>query len=456
MLFPSYNFLFMFLPLVLLANHLIAVKYKNLLLTIASYIFYAYWDYRFCSLILISTIWDYRLGLAIYSTSFTSLRTRLLYLSILFNLALLGYFKYANFFIDSITSIYPSISLSTLDIVLPIGISFFTFQSMSYTIDIYRKRITPTSSFIDFACYISMFPQLIAGPIVRYHQIADQLRERHATVSDIAHGIRQFSVGLAKKVLIADACGQIADILFESTTPSFYTAWFAVIAYSLQIYFDFSGYSDMAIGLARMFGFQLPENFNFPYQARSITEFWRRWHISLSGWFREYLYIPLGGSHVAAARISANLMITMLLCGLWHGASWNFVLWGGYHGFLLALERPFKDRNTKVPALLAVPVTSILVMIGWVLFRSDSLFQVQIWLHAMLGHNGFAWQWELVTKNMISLLCALQLACWLMPKIELKFSDSSFFKDILYALLFILCSIVILGSHSSPFLYYQF
>lgn len=370
MLFNSYEFIFLFLPAVILLYYAVSAKLRNLLITVVSYVFYAYWDYRFCVLIFLSTLWDFLIGQKIFFCGVERERKIYLFLSLLFNLGLLGYFKYVNFFLNSVLLIFPNLPLQPLNVILPVGISFYTFQSMSYSIDIYFGKIEPVKRFADFACYISLFPQLIAGPIVRYKQIAMQLTDRQHSPDLVAGGLRRFVCGLAKKLLIADALASVADEMFAIHNPSFGIAWLGAVSFSLQIYFDFSGYSDMAIGLGKMFGFHFPENFHFPYQAKGISDFWRRWHMSLSYWLRDYLYIPLGGSRCSALRNYLNIMITMLLCGLWHGASWNFVLWGGYFGILLIIERIIRQKLTiRIPEWNIILLTYFFVIIGW--FFSD-------------------------------------------------------------------------------------
>jgi alginate O-acetyltransferase complex protein AlgI len=276
---------------------------------------------------------------------------------------------------------------SVLRIALPLGISFYTFQSMSYTIDVYRGRATALKDFIDFACYVSLFPQLVAGPIIRFAEIEDQLRGRRETVEKFARGVAFFSLGLAKKVLLANPCGKVADTVFDAGSVLLVDAWYGALAYAFQIYFDFSGYTDMAIGLGLMLGFVLPKNFDSPYKADSITDFWRRWHMSLSNWLRDYLYIPLGGSQKGPRRTYINLLLVMLLGGLWHGAAWNFVLWGGFHGVLLALERARGKRSLfePLPRPLRVAGTFLLVLVSWVIFRSDNLPNAGALLANMVG-----------------------------------------------------------------------
>jgi alginate O-acetyltransferase complex protein AlgI len=313
--------------------------------------------------------------------------------SICSNLALLGFFKYYNFGVENIDVLaawlgWPDVGLdSALRVTLPLGISFYTFQSMSYSIDVYRGDAEPIRSFVDFACFVSMFPQLVAGPIVRFSEIADQLRDRTHTTMKFARGIAFFSVGMAKKVLLANPCGKVADLSFEAGSLGPLDAWYGVTAYAFQIYFDFSAYSDMAIGLGLMFGFMFAKNFDSPYRSQSITEFWHRWHISLSTWLRDYLYVPLGGNRKGRVRTYVNLFIVMLLGGLWHGAAWNFIIWGAIHGALLAFER-LCGRATlyaRMPVPVRVGTTFALVLIAWVFFRADDLPHALRYLTDMAG-----------------------------------------------------------------------
>ena len=390
MVFSSYLFLFYFLPVVLLGYYAAAPRARHLILTIASYVFYGWANPLFVILLLVSTAIDYLAGLVIDSertpgSEWPTRRARTaLVVSICSNLSLLGFFKYFNFGVDSFNGVVewigmPALGLDTaLRITLPLGISFYTFQSMSYAIDLYRGDARAVRNFIDFACFVSMFPQLVAGPIIRFSEVADQLRSRTHTTAKFARGVAFFSLGLAKKVLLANPCGKVADLAFDAGSRGPLEAWYGAVAYAFQIYFDFSGYSDMAIGLGLMFGFVFPKNFDSPYRSASITEFWRRWHISLSTWLRDYLYKPLGGNRKGPGRTYVNLFIVMLLGGLWHGAAWNFVIWGAIHGTMLAIERLVASRREPRAASgrarpLQVAATFLLVVIAWVFFRSPDL-----------------------------------------------------------------------------------
>jgi alginate O-acetyltransferase complex protein AlgI len=393
MVFSSHLFVFWFLPLVLLLYYGLPRRTRHLTLTLMSYVFYGWANPAFVLLMLASTLTDYFGGLYINHDGWSlrtpeealdpagprSRRQRLaITLTVCANLSLLGFFKYFNFAVESYNGLAALLGFTsavweqTLRVVLPLGISFYTFQSMSYTIDVYRGETRAVSSLLDFACFVSMFQQLVAGPIVRFSEVADQLRSRTHTPEKLARGVAMFSLGMAKKVLVANPCGAVADAAFGAASPAPLDAWFGVAAYAFQIYFDFSGYSDMAVGLGLMMGFMFAKNFDSPYQADSITEFWRRWHISLSTFLRDYLYIPLGGSRLGVRRTYVNLFLVMLLGGLWHGAAWNFVLWGAFHGVLLAAERAGLGYG-RLPRPLKVGATFALVTLGWVLFRARDL-----------------------------------------------------------------------------------
>jgi alginate O-acetyltransferase complex protein AlgI len=390
MVFSSHLFLFYFLPGALLLYYAVPRRGKHLILTLMSYVFYGWANPLFVVLLFISTLIDYVCGLVIAK----GIHKRAgLIASIVSNLSLLGFFKYFNFAADSFDGIVEAIGMPALQLdtalrfTLPLGISFYTFQSMSYTIDVYRGRAAAISSFVDLACFVSMFPQLVAGPIIRFSEVADQLRARTHTVAKFARGVSFFCVGLAKKVLLANPTGKIADLAFEAGSLNPLEAWYGVTAYAFQIYFDFSGYSDMAIGLGLMLGFVFPKNFDSPYRSRSITEFWRRWHISLSTWLRDYLYLPLGGNRKGPSRTYINLFIVMLLGGLWHGAAWNFVVWGGIHGALLAVERVrgVAPRHSRIGGPARVAGTFVIVLATWVFFRAPDLPSAVRYLRDMTG-----------------------------------------------------------------------
>lgn len=412
MVFSSYVFVFGFLPLALLVYYLSPRLLRHLGLTLLSYAFYGWANPAFMALMLTSTAIDYFCGLAIagrldrgwFDTNrpidrldpegARSRSQRLaVTISVISNLTLLGVFKYFNFALDNYNALVGLAGMpdaafeSVLRVVLPLGISFYTFQSMSYSIDVYRGDAPALRNPIDFACYVSMFPQLVAGPIIRFSEIQDQLANRTHTLEKFARGVSFFGLGMAKKIVLANPCGKIADTTFDAASTLPLDAWYGAAAYSFQIYFDFSAYSDMAIGLGLMLGFVFPKNFDSPYKSASITEFWRRWHISLSTWLRDYLYKPLGGNRRGRRRTYLNLALVMLLGGLWHGAAWNFILWGAFHGLLLAAERARGKRAlfAAVPRAGRIALTFTLVLFSWVLFRSSDLPAALSYLGTMFG-----------------------------------------------------------------------
>ena len=404
MVFSSHIFLFYFLPAVLIAYYGVPARYRHLTLTLFSYLFYGWSNPLFILVMVASTAIDFVCGRTIgkilsehpgnpESLSRKRLRKRMLLVSLVSNLGLLGFFKYYHFGIDSVRYALSVAGMESplldfgFQVTLPLGISFYTFQSMSYTIDVYRGKVRAIDSLIDFACYVSMFPQLVAGPIIRFSDISDQLAGRTHTLEKFARGIACFSLGLAKKVLIANPCGKVADWTFSAGHLGALDAWYGALAYAFQIYFDFSGYSDMAIGLGLMLGFVFPKNFDSPYRSASITEFWRRWHISLSTWLRDYLYFSLGGNRGSQQRTYLNVGIVMLLGGLWHGAAWNFIAWGAVHGLFLSFERAMGKRPIYqgLPRNLKIAVTFVLVLLTWVLFRAEDIFHAMRYFQFMFG-----------------------------------------------------------------------
>ncbi len=427
MVFSSVIFLFFFLPLTIFLYSLAPRKWRNAILLAVSLSFYAWGEGVYLLVMCGSICVNYFCGLCIFRGEKPS--GRILFLGISLNLALLAFFKYANFFADNLNYLLsvahlPEIQLNPVH--LPIGISFFTFQAISYIVDIYRKDVEPQKNFINLGLYISLFPQLIAGPIVRYHDIAQEIVERKFRLATCAYGVRRFIFGLSKKVLLANPLAEIADKIFNlpHNELSFGLAWLGALCYSLQIYFDFSGYSDMAIGLGRMFGFHFLENFRYPYISRSIREFWRRWHISLSSWLRDYLYIPLGGNRQGQARTYANLLLVFFLCGLWHGASWTFVCWGLFHGFFLIIERTFfgtwMDRWWRPFQYIW---TILIVMIGWVVFRCETIGQAGHFLSVMFGiltieETKLTLSVILANKAQLEIISAMVLSIPLYPYIQ--------------------------------------
>ncbi len=396
MLFTEPTFLFLFLPVLLGLYFLPFAWHRNGLLLVASIIFYASGGGAFTWLMLGSIAFNYVIAIRIDRARGTALGHSLLVFAVTANLTVLGLFKYANFAVENLNALLGLAGIgapSVPKVLLPIGISFFTFHAISYVVDVYRRDALAQKSPVHAALYLLLFPQLIAGPIIRYHDIADQLARRNVQLEGFAYGIRRFIIGLAKKVLIANVVAGPATHIFDmpsaQLTPAH--AWLGLVCYTLQIYFDFSGYSDMAIGLGRMFGFRFPENFNFPYVADSIQAFWRRWHISLSTWFRDYLYVPLGGNRVAPVRVYVNLVSVFLLCGLWHGASWSFVVWGAWHGLFLAVERFGLARRLETTwAPMRHVYTLGTVMVGWVFFRAETLTGAVAYLRALAGGSAGA------------------------------------------------------------------
>jgi alginate O-acetyltransferase complex protein AlgI len=395
MLFTEPIFLFLFLP-ILLALYFVTLTrdhaiYGNCLLLVASVVFYSWGGGAFTWLMLGSIAFNYGMAIGVDRTRGTAACRTLLACAVGTNLVVLGVFKYANFFVDNVDVLFRALGVHPVmvsRVLLPIGISFYTFHAISYVVDIYRRDATAQKSPIHAALYLLLFPQLIAGPIIRYRDIAGQLARRAVGLDDFAYGVRRFIIGLAKKILIANLVAGTADAVFGMPSIQLTAghAWLGIVCYTLQIYFDFSGYSDMAIGLGRMFGFRFPENFRYPYVASTVQDFWRRWHISLSSWFRDYLYVSLGGNRVSSARMYGNLVTVFLLCGLWHGASWNFVIWGGFHGLFLVIERVgLADRVRRLWAPLQHVYLLLIVMVGWVFFRADTLPAAAAFLRAMAG-----------------------------------------------------------------------
>ena len=391
MVFSSAIFLYVFLPITLGLYYALTHRLRNMWLLVASLIFYAWGEPVYLPLMLLSILFNWMIGLCIEWARHKKLEFIILTLGVCVDVLVLVYYKYAFFLASNFNALMGShhhLHLNVVQNTLPVGISFFTFHSISYIVDVYRREAKALRSPLNMGVYISLFPQLIAGPIIRYHDIAEQIMHRSNTLERFSSGVERFVFGLGKKVLIANVLGQVADQVFATPSGSLSApaAWLGVLCYTLQIYFDFSGYSDMAIGLARMFGFELTENFNYPYISRSVREFWRRWHISLSTWFRDYVYIPLGGNRASRTRVGVNLFSVFLLCGMWHGASWNFAFWGAFHGALLVLERSrFGKLLDRAPRFVGWCYTMLMVMIGWVFFRADGFRYALSYLAAMFG-----------------------------------------------------------------------
>lgn len=475
MLFSSPIFLFLFLPTTLLLYYLAPKRFKNVILLFLSLAFYTWGEKELVALILLSTLIDYSSGLIISN----GYRKTGLALSIVFNLSLLFYFKYSSFIFNNLSNILEALNISNSfantfnSVVLPIGISFYTFQTMSYTIDVYRGNVKATKNLINFATYVTLFPQLIAGPIVRYAQIENELKNRKTSINLFADGVERFIIGLAKKMIIANNCAFIADAAFNipSNESSALIAWLGVIAYSFQIYFDFSGYSDMAIGLGKMFGFNFPENFNYPYISKSIREFWRRWHITLSNWFKDYLYISLGGNRKGNTRTYLNLLIVFLLTGLWHGASWNFIIWGLFHGCFLVLERiGFSRVLNRTPKYISHIYTLLVIIFGWVFFRSNSFSEAINYIKTMFSFNSkinFEYLDYYLSKDIIFILIlALFLSTPIYKKyrnyiitLQIKSNSLRFGKAIniiTLTILLVISYFYIATDAYNPFIYFRF
>lgn len=475
MLFSSSIFLFLFLPIVLGLYHLSPDKFKNFILLIVSLFFYTWGEKALVLVMMLSTVIDFVAAQIIERGN----KKIGLLLSVFANLGLLGFFKYFNFAFENFHALlnflgvdYPFLH-HVPHIALPIGISFYTFQTMSYTIDVYRGNVKANKNFIDFAAYVVMFPQLIAGPIVRYADVFEQLKNKNINAENFALGIKRFIIGLSKKMLIANACAAVADGVFEAPVYELSSgwAWIGVIAYGFQIFFDFSGYSDMAIGLGKMFGFDFLENFNYPYIAKSIREFWQRWHISLSSWFRDYLYIPLGGSRVSPINVYRNLLIVFFITGLWHGASWNFIFWGLFHGLFIILERVGLNKFLdKIWEPFRHLYTLFVVLIGWVFFRANDLTHGVQYLSKMFSFSGgeisrttylsfFYLNAEYLIVGMAAVLWStplLERAVKLLTKKSETIPVAKWIELTLLLFLFVFAASYVAADTYNPFIYFRF
>ncbi len=463
MLFSSMTFLWAFLPCVFLGCVLLKPKFQNMFLLAASLVFYAWGEPSYVVLIFISIFVNYLFGLAI--DRFVSQKKLIFILAILFNLLILGYYKYYGFLAGTINSIFSRSILPAKEIALPIGISFFTFQIMSYIIDLYRGQYGAQKNLFNFALYVSFFPQLIAGPIVKYKDVNAQIEHREMTIEKTATGFRRFVYGLGKKVLISNLLAECVDTIYAMNVDDIGTAaaWIAAIFYTLQIYYDFSGYSDMAIGLGKMFGFDFLENFNYPYLSGSIHEFWQRWHISLGSWFREYVYFPLGGSRKGKMRTYFNLSIVFLLTGLWHGASWTFVFWGAYHGLFQIIERLCLEKHLKKTKMLKYIYTLFVVVIGWVFFRADDMLMAMRLLVRMLMPWRHPLPWTYTGSSRVYLAAVLAvLGCGVIQaffrrhnRLEQMWKNS--LCEMVFCIGILLLSFISLVSNTyNPFIYFRF
>jgi alginate O-acetyltransferase complex protein AlgI len=460
-IFASILFLFGFLPLFLVGYFALPfVRARNLWITLASFLFYAWSIPKYAPLMLVSTLIDFFAARRIGATEAPRTRRWWLVLSVVTNLGLLGWYKYANLGVDIFRDAFGAELSSWERIVLPVGISFYTFQSMSYTIDVYRKEVQPVRNLLDLLCYVSMFPQLVAGPIVRYVDVRDRMFDRPFAIAPFARGIVYFLIGFAKKVLIADNAALLADAVFERSAVGFLDGWVGALGYTTQIYFDFSGYSDMAIGLGLMIGFRFPPNFLSPYRSESITEFWRRWHVSLSSWLRDYLYVSLGGNRCGTLRTYVNLALTMLLGGLWHGAAYNFVAWGAWQGGWLVIERAVGKRALwgVLPHPLRIACTMVVVVFGWVLFRVKTMGAALVMTKGMIGVAGVGsvpQPSHYALEAHVALVLGLLLA-WFAPRTE-SIAARFALRDVLFAIVVGLLALGQLATRThSPFIYFQF
>lgn len=456
MVFHSHVFLFVFLPLTFISFWLSKTTQRRyLVLTTASYVFYGFWDWRFCFLLLFTSVLSYSIALRIESCISPRIRVAWMTLAVAIDLSVLGFFKYYNFLAGSLHILAPGVGLPLLHLILPVGISFYTFHTISYVIDVTARRVHATRNLLEYLTYVSLFCQLVAGPIVRFRQIQEDLENIDAEFQDsqAARAIGLFVIGLVKKVIIADQLGAYVNALLEwDGLLSTFGAWSAAFGYTFQIYFDFSGYSDMAVGLGLLFGLRLPQNFNSPYRAVGPRDFWRRWHISLSTWLRDYLYIPLGGNRNGPLRSDANVLLTMLLGGLWHGANWTFVVWGAYHGVLLILERHFHTALDRLPSLVRRGGTFLLVVIGWVVFRAESLPQAFRRLEKMSGFGAGAGPVPVALLRWC-LICLLIVMFVPEPQ-QMRLGAGKRWM-VAWAVLFFV-AYLFLNENSHTFIYYQF
>lgn len=468
MVFSSLIFLFIFLPITLLVYYIVPRKFKNLALLIFSLIFYAWGEPVYIVIMLFSTVFDYTNGILISKYREDKNKARIiLILSMVINLGILAFFKYYGFFIENINGIF-NLSLTAKTLPLPVGISFYTFQTMSYTIDVYLNKIPVQKNIISFGAYVTMFPQLVAGPIVKYGEVAKQIDERVETLDKFGEGAELFIVGLGKKVLLANNIGFLWTTIkaMPISDITVIGAWLGIIAFTFQIYFDFSGYSDMAIGLGKMLGFDFMQNFNYPYVSKSITEFWRRWHISLGSWFREYVYIPLGGNRVSTAKHLRNLFVVWFLTGLWHGASWNFIVWGLYFGVILVIEKNFLLKwLEKAPKFIANIYTMILVIIGWVFFDVETLKGALDYIKVMFGFGNnpmidsmtMYYLEANIGLIIVLIICSTSIPTKIIKFIKKKYTTAKLFVvPVIYTIILIVAVAYLVNETYNPFLYFRF
>ncbi len=468
MVFTTHIFVFYFLPLFLLVYFALPFRFRNLWITLASYVFYGWWQPWYVCLMMFTTVMDFIWGKVITRPGATPVQRKLAVAAcVVTNLSFLGFFKYYVFAAETMNQLLAAVGAEqfrVLQVVLPIGISFYTFHSLTYIIDLYRGHATPAKSFTDFSAFVALFPDLVAGPIIRYKTLAAQLAHREVPVSRFAAGVCIFIVGFAKKILLANPAGGVADAVFNAAAPLPLDAWIGVIAYAFQIYFDFCGYSDMAVGLGRMLGFEFLKNFDAPYRADSITDVWRRWHISLSSVLRDYLYFPLGGNRKGPTRTYVNLAVVMLLGGLWHGAKWNFVVWGAYHGMLLGYER-WRGKQSiyeAFPRPLRVGLTFLLLLFSWVLFRADNLTLASHYYAAMFGlGTASSTSYFVGTSIYTPFRVAVLAVCAFLVFQPLQAHDwalrpQTWPRLAMLVPLFLVSLITMFGQAFNPFLYFQF
>ncbi len=457
MLFSSITFLFYFLPILLIVYFVVPKKFKNLVLFIFSLFFYFYGEPKYGFLLLISCIINYIMGSLIekhrkYAKVF-------LIITLVYNIGQLLYFKYLDFFIENVNNIFNT-NIKFMYIVMPIGISFFTFQTISYVIDVYNKKVEASKSFLNFATYVCLFPQLVAGPIVRYETISKELKNRKSNYDTFALGVKRFAIGLFKKVLIANLVGELCASLSVLTNQSVMSYVFQAVGFTLQIYFDFSGYSDMAIGLGLFFGFHFLENFNYPLVASSITDFWRRWHISLSSFFRDYVYIPLGGNRVSLLKWIRNIFVVWFLTGFWHGASWNFILWGLYFAVILVLEKKLYGKLLNKTKVFKYIYTIVLVVISFVIFNCETIGDIKIFLSSMFGFSNLplvnSETLYYIRSYLVLLIIAIIASTPLLKVIGNKLKKLEFLEPVIYIGIIILITAYLIDSSFNPFLYFRF
>ena len=463
MVFASITFLYYFLPIFLILYFIFPKKYKNIVLLIFSFIFYFYGEPKYILLMLIEVFFSYFMTLSLEKNKNKSL----LGIIISFHIFLLCVFKYFNFIITNINSIFGG-NISLLNIVLPIGISFYTFQIISYEVDVYRGKVKASKSLIDYMTYVFLFPQLIAGPIVRYETISKELKSRKVTLEDFSYGVNRFIIGLFKKVVIANNIGELCNILNNSSEVSVLLYWVLGISYMLQIYFDFSGYSDIAIGIGRMIGFKFPENFNYPYIANSVTDFWRRWHMTLSSWFRDYVYIPLGGNRVSTLKHIRNILVVWMLTGLWHGASWNFIIWGIYFGVILIIEKYCLNKVLeKLPRVIRNIYAMFIVMISFIIFSSDDISSALVTIKGLFSFSSLKFSNDFIIYYIRSygviLIGGLVLCTPLIKNVINKLRENkilnyiiNIFEVIILVLVLVVITSMLIDSSYKPFLYFRF